>query len=155
MAVHTFLICRLRAVRRARTFFNPIPRNCGSRRNPKGGAPAPPPSAERAFKSRNILAGTRFLSLQFEGLRSGKSPPPNAVSDVRRANCPAAIGKAAAPAKNACPRTENFRLQIAGEISILVFLIMIPDVLAERYASKAMRQIWSAEGKILLERDLW
>ena len=110
---------------------------------------------ERAFKSRNILAGTRFLSIQFEGLRSGKSPPPNAVSDVRRANCPAAIGKAAAPAKNACPRPENFRLQIAGEISILVFLIMIPDVLAERYASKAMRQIWSAEGKILLERDLW
>ena len=40
-------------------------------------------------------------------------------------------------------------------MSILAFLIMIPDVLAERYASKAMRQIWSAEGKILLERDLW
>lgn len=32
---------------------------------------------------------------------------------------------------------------------------MIPDVLAERYASKAMKQNWSAEGKILLERDLW
>lgn len=32
---------------------------------------------------------------------------------------------------------------------------MIPDILAERYASQAMKDIWSAEGKILLERDLW
>lgn len=32
---------------------------------------------------------------------------------------------------------------------------MIPDILAERYASKEIKQIWSAEGKILLERDLW
>ena len=32
---------------------------------------------------------------------------------------------------------------------------MIPDILAERYASKALKDIWSAEGKILLERDLW
>lgn len=32
---------------------------------------------------------------------------------------------------------------------------MIPDILAERYASKEMKAIWSVEGKILLERDLW
>ena len=32
---------------------------------------------------------------------------------------------------------------------------MIPDILAERYASKAIKDIWSAEGKILLERNLW
>ncbi len=32
---------------------------------------------------------------------------------------------------------------------------MIPDVLAERYASKAMKDIWGVEGKILIERDLW
>lgn len=32
---------------------------------------------------------------------------------------------------------------------------MIPDILAERYASKALKDIWSAEGKILLERNLW
>jgi len=32
---------------------------------------------------------------------------------------------------------------------------MIPDILAERYASKAIKDIWSMEGKILLERDLW
>jgi adenylosuccinate lyase len=32
---------------------------------------------------------------------------------------------------------------------------MIPNVLAERYASPAMRAIWSAHGRILIERDLW
>jgi adenylosuccinate lyase len=31
----------------------------------------------------------------------------------------------------------------------------IPNVLAERYASAAMREIWSAHGRILLERDFW
>lgn len=31
----------------------------------------------------------------------------------------------------------------------------IPNILAERYASPAMRGIWSPEGKILLERDYW
>ena len=30
-----------------------------------------------------------------------------------------------------------------------------PNVLAERYASPAMRGIWSAHGRILLERDFW
>lgn len=32
---------------------------------------------------------------------------------------------------------------------------MIPNVLAERYASPAMCAIWSPEGKIRLERELW
>ena len=32
---------------------------------------------------------------------------------------------------------------------------MIPNILAERYASDAIKNIWSAEGKILLERNLW
>jgi adenylosuccinate lyase len=31
----------------------------------------------------------------------------------------------------------------------------IPNVLAERYASVAMRAIWSPEGKVRLERELW
>jgi adenylosuccinate lyase len=31
----------------------------------------------------------------------------------------------------------------------------IPNVLAERYASAAMRDLWSAHGRILLERDFW
>jgi len=31
----------------------------------------------------------------------------------------------------------------------------IPNVLAERYASPAMKEIWSATGRILLERDFW
>lgn len=32
---------------------------------------------------------------------------------------------------------------------------MIPNVLAERYASPALKEIWSPEGRILLERELW
>jgi adenylosuccinate lyase len=32
---------------------------------------------------------------------------------------------------------------------------MIPDVLATRYASEAMRKIWSPEAKIVAERQLW
>lgn len=31
----------------------------------------------------------------------------------------------------------------------------IPNVLAERYASSSMRAIWSGEGKVRLERELW
>ena len=31
----------------------------------------------------------------------------------------------------------------------------IPNVLAERYASGAMKDLWSAHGRILLERDFW
>ena len=32
---------------------------------------------------------------------------------------------------------------------------MIPNVLAERYATAPMRDIWSPEGKVRLERELW
>ena len=32
---------------------------------------------------------------------------------------------------------------------------MIPNVLAERYASAAIKDIWSGEGRIVLERELW
>jgi adenylosuccinate lyase len=32
---------------------------------------------------------------------------------------------------------------------------MIPNILAERYASDAIKSIWSAEGRIVLERELW
>lgn len=32
---------------------------------------------------------------------------------------------------------------------------VIPNVLAERYASDAMKAIWSPEGRILVERDYW
>ncbi len=32
---------------------------------------------------------------------------------------------------------------------------MIPNVLAERYATTAMRDIWSPTGKVRLERELW
>jgi len=32
---------------------------------------------------------------------------------------------------------------------------MLPNVLAERYATEPMRAIWSPEGKVRLERELW
>lgn len=32
---------------------------------------------------------------------------------------------------------------------------MIPNVLAERYASVQMQSIWSAQGRVLIERDFW
>ncbi len=32
---------------------------------------------------------------------------------------------------------------------------MIPNILAERYASAEMKQIWSVEGRVLLEREFW
>ncbi len=32
---------------------------------------------------------------------------------------------------------------------------MIPNILAERYASQESKNIWSAEGRVLLERELW
>ncbi len=32
---------------------------------------------------------------------------------------------------------------------------MIKNVLAERYASKSMKDIWSGEGRIVMERELW
>ena len=32
---------------------------------------------------------------------------------------------------------------------------MIPNVLAERYAAAQIRDIWSPEGRIVLERDFW
>lgn len=32
---------------------------------------------------------------------------------------------------------------------------MIPNVLAERYASPAIQNIWSAEGRVILEREFW
>ena len=31
----------------------------------------------------------------------------------------------------------------------------IPNVLAQRYASSAMTEVWSARNKVVLERQLW
>jgi len=41
------------------------------------------------------------------------------------------------------------------ECAVFALLLMIPNVLAERYASAAIKEIWSAEGRIVLERDFW
>lgn len=35
------------------------------------------------------------------------------------------------------------------------FSRVIPNILAERYASPALQSIWSAEGRIVLEREFW
>ena len=31
----------------------------------------------------------------------------------------------------------------------------IPNILADRYATEPMKAIWSSEGKVILERELW
>ena len=31
----------------------------------------------------------------------------------------------------------------------------IPNILADRYATESMNSIWSQEGKVVLERELW
>ena len=31
----------------------------------------------------------------------------------------------------------------------------IPNVLAERYASPSMKNLWSASGKVVMEREFW
>ena len=31
----------------------------------------------------------------------------------------------------------------------------IPNILADRYATESMKSIWSQEGKVILERELW
>ncbi len=42
-----------------------------------------------------------------------------------------------------------------GTNSIAKTITMIPNVLAERYATTPMKAIWSPEGKVQLERELW
>jgi adenylosuccinate lyase len=44
-------------------------------------------------------------------------------------------------------------LNLDGEVA--TFPRVIPNVLAERYASPALQSIWSAEGRIILEREFW
>ncbi len=50
-----------------------------------------------------------------------------------------------------------FSFQVSLETSGLVRQAarVIPNVLAERYASPALQSIWSAEGRIVLEREFW
>jgi len=42
-----------------------------------------------------------------------------------------------------------------GLVDTLSAMSAIPNVLAERYASAAIANIWSAEGRIVLEREFW
>lgn len=44
-------------------------------------------------------------------------------------------------------------MNLDGEVA--TFPRVIPNVLAERYASPALQSIWSAEGRIILEREFW
>jgi len=55
----------------------------------------------------------------------------------------------------ALPYARGEALTFAGEVFSLLPMETIPNVLADRYASAAMRALWSPTGKILLERDLW
>ena len=64
-----------------------------------------------------------------------------AKSSAKQAASKPAPAAVSAPAVNASAASES-----AGAI---------PNVLADRYASVAMRGIWSGEGRILLERDFW
>ena len=52
-----------------------------------------------------------------------------------------------------CGYSEKCRLNLAAQLSNLPSVI--PNVLAERYASPAIQAIWSAEGRIVLEREFW
>lgn len=44
---------------------------------------------------------------------------------------------------------------MSSEVAATPTPAAIPNVLAERYASPAMKEIWSAHGRILIERDYW
>jgi adenylosuccinate lyase len=44
---------------------------------------------------------------------------------------------------------------LATSFILRYFCDVIPNILAERYAAPAMQAIWSAEGRILLEREFW
>ena len=46
-------------------------------------------------------------------------------------------------------------LESSARITTTRCMSAIPNVLAERYASKAIVNIWSAEGRIVLEREFW
>ena len=54
---------------------------------------------------------------------------------------------------------QNFVILCVSKNSNAIFSdkarLMIPNVLAERYASKAVTEIWSAEGRVKLEREFW
>jgi adenylosuccinate lyase len=51
----------------------------------------------------------------------------------------------------------GFSFQLSLETSVFASQAarVIPNVLAERYASPALQAIWSAEGRIILEREFW
>ncbi len=57
------------------------------------------------------------------------------------------------PAAEATPAVAPVLVKAPAPVSAAVEAI--PNVLAERYASAALRTIWSGEGRILLERDFW
>ncbi|HAE10343.1 MAG TPA: hypothetical protein DCG39_01740, partial [Opitutae bacterium] len=38
---------------------------------------------------------------------------------------------------------------------LILMKMDIPNVLAERYASPSMKNLWSASGKVIMEREFW
>ena len=51
--------------------------------------------------------------------------------------------------------TQKGELSLESSKSAVQAPRVIPNVLAERYASSAIQAIWSAEGRIVLEREFW
>ncbi|HQF38359.1 MAG TPA: adenylosuccinate lyase [Opitutaceae bacterium] len=68
---------------------------------------------------------------------------------------PTAKRPAAASAATAAPASASTSAALVKEGAAAAAAQAIPNVLAERYASAALRAIWSGEGRILLERDFW
>ena len=82
----------------------------------------------------------RFVLVPLSPVKpSGKRPASLSVPVA-----PAAV----ATASSATPSASAPAIPAGGTPSI-------PNVLAERYASAALRAVWSGEGRILLERDFW
>lgn len=54
------------------------------------------------------------------------------------------------------PEEKSHRLSTEGDRKVVPPLPpMTPNILAQRYASEAMRRIWSPHGRVLRERELW
>jgi adenylosuccinate lyase len=94
------------------------------------------PPAPVVFDSYRAVVLLRLPAPPFSAL----TPPSSSTAAPPTAKPPApAAAPAPAPPAAAEPAT----------------LAPIANVLAERYASPAMRNIWSVRGRILLERDFW
>src|SRR5580692_3605941 len=95
-----------------------------------------------------------FLAGSVRDLKSKVIPPP-LFSRQRRGDC-YAWGSSPLKKPPTAPAAKPASPDANEEIADLVAPpAPIANVLAERYASPAMKDIWSAPGRVLLERDFW